>query len=162
MQPSPTPWKVSDVFWVPPAPSTATPLDHVARRRPRSRCRLRQRRRSRLTSRAASRRDQGARSRTRRPALICWNNTLTLGGPGTLFSCLGDAEPIFMNQRIRLRVEFISGQPIDLFYDGSGVQEDSSITVPVSVPEFGDIVAPVAATGMLVLFLSRRRRRRTR
>ena len=96
------------------------------------------------------------------PALICWNNTLTLGGPGTLFSCLGDAEPIFTNQRIRLRVEFISGQPIDLFYDGSGVQEDSSITVPVSVPEFGDIVAPVAATGMLVLFLSRRRRRRTR
>ena len=94
------------------------------------------------------------------PALICWNNSLTLGGPDTLFNCLGGAVTILANERIRLRVEYISGQPIDLSYDG-GVLEDSSITVPVSVPEFGDIVAPVAGTGVLVLFLSHRRRRRT-
>jgi len=92
------------------------------------------------------------------PSLVCWTNTNTTGGDDQLFSCSSGTVSITANQRIRLRVEYVSGPSIDLKYDGSGASQDSSITV--SVPEFSDLMAPAFTTGVLVLLLSRRRRTR--
>ena len=93
------------------------------------------------------------------PALICFWNQSTTGGTDQSFSCNGGNVSIDANQRIRLRVEFVSGLTIVLSYDGSVATQNSSIIVPV--PEFGDFLAPVVITGILVLVLSSRRRRST-
>jgi len=89
-------------------------------------------------------------------ALICWNNATTLGGPNQPFNCSGGEVSISANQRIRLRVEYISGPAIDLSYDGALSTQDSSMTVPV--PEFGEIIAPTVVTAVIILILSYRRR----
>jgi len=90
-------------------------------------------------------------------ALICSRNTTTTGGVDRPFECPADDVSIAASQRIRLRVEFISGLPIELSYDGSVAANNSSIVVPV--PEFGDGFAATVATVVLVLALSWWRRR---
>src|SRR3989454_603598 len=89
-------------------------------------------------------------------ALICWNNATTLGGPNQPFNCSAGEVMISANERIRLRVEYISGPAIDLSYDGALSTQDSSMTVPV--PEFGEIIAPTVVTAVIILILSYRRR----
>ncbi|HEX9566952.1 MAG TPA: hypothetical protein VGA48_05075, partial [Thermoplasmata archaeon] len=94
------------------------------------------------------------------PSLICWTETSTGGGPDQLFGCSGGNVSISTGQRIRLRVEYASGPPIGLTYDGSGTSQDSTMIVPA--PEFGEIAGPSAATAIVVLLFSYRRRHRAR
>lgn len=94
------------------------------------------------------------------PSLICWTETSTGGGANQLFGCSGGNVSISIGQRIRLRVEYASGPPIGLTYDGSGTSQDSTMIVPA--PEFGEIVGPSAATAIVVLLISCRRRHRAK
>lgn len=94
------------------------------------------------------------------PSLICWTETETGGGPNQLFGCSGGNVSISAGQRIRLRVEYASGPPIGLTYDGGGTSQDSTMIVPA--PEFGEIAGPSAATAIVVLLTSYRRRHRAR
>jgi hypothetical protein len=91
------------------------------------------------------------------PSLICWSNRSS-AGLDTLFSCSGGVVSILTGQRLRLRVQFISGSVTDLAYDGSDTAQDSSLVV--HAPEFGDAAAPAITVAALVLLLSYRRRRR--
>ncbi|HYT16893.1 MAG TPA: helix-hairpin-helix domain-containing protein [Thermoplasmata archaeon] len=93
------------------------------------------------------------------PAPICFWNQSTTGGTDQTFSCPGGNVSLAASQRIRLRIEFVSGLPIVLSYDGTLAAQDSSIIVPV--PEFGDFLGPIIISGVLVLVLSSRRRRST-
>jgi len=90
--------------------------------------------------------------------LVCENNTSTNGGVNQTFSCAGPDISIGQNQRVRLQIEFVSGDPIVLSYGGTVTSQDSSILLPV--PEFGEMFVPTVAAGTLILFLSYRRRRR--
>ena len=89
-------------------------------------------------------------------SLICWNNTQTSGGTDQPFDCPGGDVSIAQDERIRVQVEFVSGSPIVLSYDGNTASDNSSIIVPV--PEFGDAFAISVATVILVVALSWRRR----
>src|SRR3989475_5479104 len=91
---------------------------------------------------------------------ICWNNTSASSGDNQSFSCAAGDVIVAPTERIRLRVEFVSGQNITLSYNGDVTSADSSIVVPV--PEFGDIFASTVSTAVLVLVFSYRRRNRTR
>src|SRR2546422_3586963 len=91
---------------------------------------------------------------------ICWNNTSASSGDNQSFSCAAGDVIVAPTERIRLRVEFVSGQNITLSYNGNVTSADSSIVVPV--PEFGDIFASTVSTAVLVLVFSYRRRNRTR
>ncbi len=94
------------------------------------------------------------------PSLICWTETSTGGGANQLFGCSGGNVSISTGQRIRLRVEYASGPPIGLACDGGGTSEDSTMIVPA--PEFGEIAGPSAATAIVVLLISYRRRHRAK
>jgi len=94
------------------------------------------------------------------PNLICWTETSTRGGANQLFGCSGGDVSISTGQRIRLRIEYLSGPAIDLAYDGSGASQDSTIIVPA--PEFGEIAGPSAVTAIVILLFSYRRRHRAR
>jgi tetratricopeptide (TPR) repeat protein len=94
------------------------------------------------------------------PSLICWTETSTGGGANQLFGCSGGNVSISTDQRIRLRVEYASGPSIGLTYDGGGTSQDSTMIVPA--PEFGEIAGPSAATAIVVLLISYRRRHRAR
>jgi len=92
------------------------------------------------------------------PILICWDNKTT-GALEQVFSCNAGNIAIATNQRIRLRVEYISGLAVALAYDGSLPVNDSSLTVPV--PEFGEAATPALAVAVAIFVLTLRRRRRT-
>src|SRR3989454_1129868 len=90
--------------------------------------------------------------------LVCENNTSTNGGVNQTFACAGSDISVGQNQRVRLQIEFVSGDSIVLSYGGTVTSQDSSILLPV--PEFGEMFVPTVAAGTLILFLSYRRRRR--
>ena len=91
------------------------------------------------------------------PSIICWFNRTTTAFEET-FSCNAGDVPVLANQRIRLRIQYISGTLADLAYDGTATSNDSSMSV--AIPEFGDVAPSAIAVGVLVLVLSFRRRRR--
>jgi len=90
--------------------------------------------------------------------LVCENNTSTNGGVNQTFACAGPDISIGQNQRVRLQIEFVAGDPIVLSYDGTVTSQDSSILLPV--PEFGEMFVSTVAVGTIILSLSCRRRRR--
>ena len=91
------------------------------------------------------------------PDVICWDNKTTTSTSDQPFGCSAGMVSILSNQRIRLRIEYISGTSVNLAYDGSATNQDSSLTVPI--PEFGDGAFPLAAVGTIVLLLLIRRKR---
>jgi hypothetical protein len=92
------------------------------------------------------------------PSVVCWSNKTTTILEET-FNCDGGVVSVLANQRIRLRIQFVSGTVANLAYDGTATSNDSSISV--AIPEFGDAGFSAIAIGVVVLVLSIRRRRRS-
>jgi len=85
---------------------------------------------------------------------------LTSGGDNQSFQCSKNTGVnVSVDQRIRLRVDFLSGSNITLFIEGGVGSADSSVTVPI--PEFGELALPSAGVVIVILVISYRRRRKS-
>jgi len=94
------------------------------------------------------------------PNPICSVDSLTSGGDNQSFQCSKNTGVnVSVDQRIRLRVDFLSGSNITLFIEGGVGSADSSVTVPI--PEFGELALPSAGVVIVILVISYRRRRKS-
>src|SRR5437773_4159493 len=94
------------------------------------------------------------------PNPICSVDSLTSGGDNQSFQCSKNTGVnVSVDQRIRLRVDFLSGSNITLFIEGGVGSADSSVTVPI--PEFGELALPSAVVVIVILVISYLLRRKS-